>query len=296
MALLLAGPLEQGLAYAVMVLGVFLSYRVLNFADLTVDGSFPLGGAVAAALVVAGVSPALATLAGFAAGMVAGFATGLLATRWQVSPLLAGILTMTALYSINLRVMGRANISLLRQATVVSQVQDRAIGGSFAVLLFLAVVVAVVALSLYGFLRTSFGSALRAAGDNEGMMRALGLDVAAAKRLGLALANGLAALAGALLAQYQGFADVNMGIGTIVAGLASVIIGEVLLGGGAGSSVGRGLVAAVAGSLVYRLVVFVALRAGFAATDLKLITAVLVVIAITTPRLKRAIPMLGQGS
>lgn len=282
----LAGSLEQGLAFGVMVLGVFLSFRVLDFADLTVDGSFPLGGATAAALLVAGVAPIPATLAALAAGALAGLVTGFLATRGQVTPLLSGILTMTALYSINLRIMGRANISLLRQANLVSLVQDRALGGPYAVLLFFGLLVLALAGLLYWFLHTSLGSALRAAGDNEDMVRSLGVDVQALKVLGLALANALVALSGALVAQYQGFADVGMGIGTIVAGLASVIIGEVILGG---ATVRRALVAVVAGSAIYRLVIFAALRAGFAPTDLKLMTALLVIAALATPRLKRAL-------
>lgn len=286
LAALLAGPLEQGLAYGIMVLGVYLSFRVLNFADLTVDGSFPLGGAVAATLVVAGVNPALATLAGFGAGLLAGGATAFLATKARIVPLLAGILSMTALYSINLRVMGRANVQLLRRTTVVSLVQERALGGDYAVLLFLTAAALALALVLWWFLRTSLGSALRALGDNEDMIRSLGVDTDLAKVLGLALSNGLVALSGALVAQYQGFADVGMGIGTIVAGLASVIVGEVLVGD---ATVGRALAGVLAGSVVYRLAVFGALRAGFAPTDLKLMTALLVILALATPRLKRVL-------
>lgn len=286
LAALLAGPLEQGLAYGIMVLGVYLSFRVLNFADLTVDGSFPLGGAVAATLLVTGVNPALATLAGFGAGLLAGGATAFLATKARIAPLLAGILTMTALYSINLRVMGRANVQLLRRTTVVSLVQERALGGDYAVLLFLAAAALALAFVLWWFLRTSLGSALRALGDNEDMIRSLGVDTDLAKVLGLALSNGLVALSGALVAQYQGFADVGMGIGTIVAGLASVIVGEVLVGD---ATVGRALAGVVAGSVVYRLAVFGALRVGFAPTDLKLMTALLVILALATPRLKRVL-------
>ncbi|MGE5590707.1 MAG: ABC transporter permease [Bacillota bacterium] len=269
-----------------MVLGVYLSFRVLNFADLTVDGSFPLGGAVAATLLVTGVNPALATLAGFGAGLLAGGATAFLATKARIAPLLAGILTMTALYSINLRVMGRANVQLLRRTTVVSLVQERALGGDYAVLLFLAAAALALAFVLWWFLRTSLGSALRALGDNEDMIRSLGVDTDLAKVLGLALSNGLVALSGALVAQYQGFADVGMGIGTIVAGLASVIVGEVLVGD---ATVGRALAGVVAGSVVYRLAVFGALRVGFAPTDLKLMTALLVILALATPRLKRVL-------
>lgn len=287
---LLAGPLEQGLAYGIMVLGVFLSFRILNFADLTVDGSFPLGGAVAATLLVAGANPVLATLAGLLAGAAAGLATGLLATKARIAPLLAGILTMTALYSVNLRVMGRANIQLLRQPTLISAVQDRAIGGDYAVLLFLALAVTALALTLRWFLHTGLGAALRATGDNEDMVRSQGVDVQGMKVLGLALANGLVALSGALVAQYQGFADVGMGIGTIVAGLASVIIGEVVVGE---ATVSRALVAVVAGSIVYRLVIFAALRVGFAPTDLKLMTALLVILALSTPALKRVVRVAG---
>ncbi len=275
--------LEQGLAFGIMVLGVFLSFRVLGVADLTVEGSFPLGGAVTASLIMAGVNPWLATAVALLAGAVAGYITGTLATRMRVAPLLAGILTMTALYSINLRVMGRSNIPLLSVETILTWAER--LSGPVVLAILGGIVVATILL-LSWFLRTSLGASLRATGDNEAMVRSLGIDGDSLKRLGLALSNALVALAGALVAQHQGFADIGMGVGTVVCGLASVIIGEVLFGS---SSVDRALVAVTAGSIIYRLLTFGALRLGFAPTDLKLMTAILVVLAVSTTRLKRIV-------
>lgn len=280
---LLFGSLEQGLAFGIMVLGVFLSFRVLGVADLTVEGSFPLGGAVAASLIMSGMNPWLATAAAILAGAAAGYITGTLATRMRVAPLLAGILTMTALYSINLRVMGRSNIPLLSQATILTWAER--LNGPVVLAVLASFAVAAI-LFLSWFLKTSLGASLRATGDNEAMVRSLGIDGDGLKRLGLALSNALVALAGALVAQHQGFADIGMGVGTVVCGLASVIIGEVLFGN---LSVDRALVAVTAGSIIYRLLTFGALRLGFAPTDLKLMTALLVVLAVSTTRLKRVV-------
>lgn len=275
----LVGTIEQGLAYGVMALGVYVTFRILDFPDLTVDGSFPLGAAVVARFIASGGSPLAGTILALGAGILAGLATGFLNTRLKISGLLSGILTMTALYSVNLRVMGRANIPLLRKPTLVNWF------GSFGLapwVLFL-VVVLLTKLFLDLFLRTEIGFALRATGDNEQMIRSCGVDTDNMKLLGLGLSNGLVALAGALVAQYQGFADVGMGIGTVVAGLASVIIGQALV---RFHGLGWATTGVIIGSIVYRVAIFVALRMGLAPTDLKLITAILVVLALSAPTWK----------
>ncbi|NMB11660.1 MAG: ABC transporter permease, partial [Firmicutes bacterium] len=271
----LIGTIEQGLVYGVMALGVYITFRVLDFADLTVDGSFPLGAAVVAKFIASGGSPLIGTFLAMGAGVLAGLTTGLLNTKLKISGLLAGILTMTALYSVNLRVMGRANIPLLRKPTLVNWFGSK---GLAPWVLFL-VVVFLIKFMLDLFLKTEIGFALRATGDNEQMIRSCGVDTDSMKLLGLGLSNGLVALSGALVAQYQGFADVGMGIGTVVAGLASVIIGQALV---RFSGLGWATMGVIAGSVVYRVAIFAALRMGLAPTDLKLITAVLVVLALST--------------
>lgn len=279
----LAGSLEQGLAFAIMALGVYLTFRVLNFPDLTVDGSFPLGGAIAAKCIVEGWDPFTATLMAPIFGFAAGVATGLLHAKLKISELLAGILTMTALYSVNLRVMGRSNIPLLRRETVLTVISKSGLpDGVVALLTFLTVVV-VLKLLLDMFLRTEFGLALRATGDNEAMIRSLGVDTDTMKVFGVGLSNALVALSGGLVAQYQGFADVGMGIGMVVMGLASVIIGNVVI---SPRTIRRATLGVIIGSLIYRFAVFIALRAGFAPTDLKLVTSVVVIIALAVPTFK----------
>lgn len=274
------GVLEQGLVYGIMVLGVYLTFRILNFPDLTVDGSFTLGGAVAASMVVAGHPPLLATCVAALGGLAAGAVTGLLHTRLRVSGLLAGILTMTALYSVNLRVMGRSNVPLLRRETLVTQVAEL-LPSPFATLILLLVSAVVLKLLVDWFLQTEYGLALQATGDNPGMIRSLGVDTDQTTLVGLALSNGLVALSGALVAQYQGFADVGMGIGMIVAGLASVILGQAVV---RVRGVFFGTLAALIGSILYRSAAGAALQAGLAPGDLKLITALLVVGALAVPR------------
>jgi len=277
---LVLGIQEQGLVYGIMALGVYLTFRVLNFPDLTVDGSFTLGGAIAAAMIVAGHRPAVATLVAVLGGLAAGAATGLLHTRLRVSGLLAGILTMTALYSVNLRVMGRSNVPLLRRETLITQVESLW-ASPWTTLLFLLVAGLAVKLLLDWFLQTEYGLAIQATGDNPAMIRSLGVDTDQAVLVGLALSNGLVALSGALVAQYQGFADVGMGIGMIVAGLASVILGQALV---RVRGVFFGTLAALVGSILYRAAAGLALRMGLAPGDLKLITALVVVAALAVPR------------
>lgn len=274
---------ELGLIYAVMALGVYLTFRILDFADLTVDGSFTTGASIAAIGIVNGMPPALATLLAFAGGLGAGLITGLLHTKGRINGLLAGILTQIALYSINLRIMGRANVPLLHKTTLLSPLYDGdLIGTASSVGIFLAGVLVILGLIVW-FLHTDLGLAMRATGDNPDMIRSFGVNTDSQKLLGLALSNGLVALCGALIAQYQGFADIGMGIGMIVAGLASVIIGQAIMGR---SSVAIAATAVVLGSVAYRVVIFGALKAGLNPNDMKLISAVLVVIALVLPQWK----------
>lgn len=285
-AVALIGAVEIGLLYALVGLGVYLSFRVLDFPDLTVDGSFPLGAAVAATLIVGGVNPWLATAAAALAGAVAGLVTAVLNVRFRILHLLASILTMIALFSVNLRVMGRPNVALLMQDTVLTPFQPLGLPDHILRPLFLFAVVVVTVALLARFLASDGGLAMRATGANPRMARAQGVDTGAYIYGGMALSNGLVGLAGALFAQTNGFADATMGLGTIVVGLAAVIVGETVVPG-------RGLVFAlvgcVVGSVAYRLAVQTALSAdavGLQASDLNLVTAVLVAVALVLPRLR----------
>ncbi len=303
---LLIGSTTMGLILAMLALGVYLSFRVFNFPDITADGSITFGAAVTATLLVHHWSPWLATLAGFGAGLLAGAVTGILHTKFKINGLLSGILVMTALYSINLHVMGKSNVPLLNEATLATQAETfgyRAlrtqedlnvlgwtVGVRDAAMLAAALTfVALVGVALYLFFRTNLGTAMRATGDNPQMNRALGVSVDFILILGLAVSNGLVALSGSLLAQYQGFADVQMGIGMVVWGLASVIIGESLVGS---HRIGLLIAGAVMGSVLFRLLVAIALRWGLNPNDLKLITAGFVFVALVAPaalsKLKRA--------
>ena len=298
---LLIGTFTIGWILSLLALGVFISFRIFAFPDITVDGSVTLGASVAATLLVHGVSPTLASLAGFFAGLAAGACTGTLHTRFKVNPLLSGILVMTALYSVNLHIMGRSNLPLLSVNTLVTQserVGMKLMGGATvfhlarwevsvrdaAVLGAIVLAVCLTGSVLYLFLRTNLGMAMRATGDNVLMIRALGVNDANMIVFGIAISNGLVALAGALLAQYQGFADVSMGIGMVVWGLASVIIGEALVGT---RQLGMTIIGAVMGSILFRLLVAVALRWGLNPNDLKLITAVFVFLALIVPQFIR---------
>ena len=277
------GALEQGLLYGVMVLGVYITFRVLDFPDLTVDGSFTLGGAVAARLIMEGYDPWLGTVLALIVGVGAGLVTGLLHTRLRIAPLLAGILMMIALYSINLRIMGgKAMLSLLRLDIIFTDVAAL-VPRNYAVLALGLLVAAGAAYLLYIFLLTEVGMALRATGDNEQMIRSMGVNTDSSKVLGLALGNGLVALAGAMVAQYQSYSDVGMGIGMIVVGLASVIMGEVVIGN---KTLLRTLIAVLIGSIIYREVIALVMWLGLPTTDLKLFTAILVVLAMASPIIK----------
>ena len=288
MAALMMHAIEQGLAYGIAALGVFLTYRVLQFPDLTVDGSFVTGAAIASILILDGGDPFLALAAAFLAGATAGMVTGFLNTRLGISSLLAGVLTMIMLYSINLRIMGRPTLSMLRASTAMQVVGGSwSPLGSLAILAFIALLTLAVKLGLDLFLKTEVGLALRATGDSEAMVSAHAVDPRAMKMLGLALSNGLVALSGALVAQYGGFADIGMGIGTIVTGLAAVILGGSLI---RSQRVGWMTASVLVGSLVYRMAVVIALRYGYAvgfqASDLKLITALLVILALVIPAVR----------
>ncbi len=272
---------EIGLLYAIMAIGVYLTYRVLDFPDLTVDGSFTAGGATCAVLLVHGSPIWLAMAAGVFAGILAGLITGMLHVFGGINPLLSGILTQIALYSINLRILGKANLPLMRVETVFTGLRQANLMASWISISILALVVAVVAVATYFFLGTSYGVAIRATGDNELMARSQGINTGATKIVGLMLSNGLVALCGALVVQHQGYADISMGIGLIVAGLASVIVGQAIIGY---TNVWQAVLAAVLGSVLYRLVIQLALNNNFDANDMKLISAVLVVVALLVPK------------
>ena len=281
---LLLTSLEQGLVFGIMALGVYVTFKVLDFPDLTVDGSFPLGAAVASIIIFHGGNPFLALIIATIAGMTAGYITGFLNTRGKITGLLAGILTMTALYSINLRVMGRSNVTLLKARTIFTYIEEWGIPHQILFILTFLIIVIAIKILLDAFLKTEIGFALRATGNNPNMARALGINTDAMKMLGLSISNGLVSLSGGIVAQYQGFADIGMGVGTIVAGLASVIIGEMIIGE---KGVGIATFSALLGSFIYRLSIGIALRLGFAATDLKLLTTILVIIALSMPQLRK---------
>ena len=285
------GALEQGFVFGLMALGVYLTFRVLDFPDLSVDGTLPLGAAVCATLISMGVDPYMGVGAAFIAGMVAGAFTGFLSVKLRILNLLAGILTMIALYSVNIRIMGSPNLTLLNQATVFDRFKDLGVP-SFMIPMFVCLAVLIMCKILLDlFLHTSFGLALRAAGDNPDMVAAQGVNAGNAVIVGVALSNGMVAMSGALVAQSQGSADVGMGVGTIIAGLASVIIGEAFLGR---RSVFMATLGVVIGSVIYRLAIAAALSFRFGdfsltPSDLNLMTAVLVIIALTFPKIRQGI-------
>ncbi len=298
---LLIGSTTIGLILALLALGIFISFRIFDFPDITAEGSFTFGAATAASLIVAGVNPLVASFVAFLAGCVAGALTGIIHTRFKINPLLSGILVMTALYSINLHVMGKSNMPLLSQTTVFSWIDNFSasisgadsktmiIGWSVATkdlwtLLFCFLAIVAFCGILWWFFKTNIGTAMRATGDNDQMIRALGVNTKTMIIAGIGLSNGFIALAGAMLAQYQGFADVQMGIGMMVWGLASVIIGEAIIND---NSVGFIIAGTVLGSVLFRLLVAIALRWGLNPNDLKIITALFVFIALILPGLMK---------
>ena len=266
---MLLGTLEQSFIFAVMVLGVYISYKILDFPDMTVDGSFPLGAAVAAASIVKGLNPVLALILAMAAGAAAGFITGMIHVKLRVTNLLAGIIVMTGLYSINLRIMGKSNIPLFSVKHLFN--------GNVSAIVVVGVILLIVKLGIDFLLKTKFGFSHKAIGYNESLIISLGLNEKTLKIYGLMLANSLVALSGAVLAQYQGFADVGMGTGTIITGLASIIIGDALFGKKKAIKISMMV---IFGTIIYRTIIALSLKVGMNASDLKLITSALVVIII----------------
>jgi putative ABC transport system permease protein len=276
--------LEQGLAYGLVALGIVITFRILAFPDLTVDGSFPLGAAVVARLITEGVPPVYSIIAAIICGFLAGCCTGLLNTKLKINSLLAGILMMTILYSVNLRIMGRSNIQLLTVNTLLTPLENLDVNRFIPIIAFFFLVALFIKLITDMFLHTQIGFAMRATGDNEQMIRTLGVNTDNMTVMGLGISNGFVALSGALVAQDQGFADVGMGIGMIVAGLASIIIGEALFGK---KTVQRLTLAAIVGSIIYKFIISLGLRLGLAPTDLKMATGVMVILALGIPALRK---------
>lgn len=295
---LLIGALTIGFILSLLAMGVMISFRIFEIPDITTDGSITSGAAIVAVMLVANVDPLLATIAGALGGAVAGMATGVIHTKFKINSLLSGILVMTALYSINLHIMGRSNVPLMRTRNLSTYAEEFGkaifqaetvnvfgwpVGVGHIAMLFISFTIAALAgFALYLFFRTHLGTAMRATGDNQQMARAMGVNVEGYIILGLALSNGLVALGGALYAQYQGFADAQSGIGMIVLGLASIIIGEALTGE---RSLGLTIIGAIMGSILFRLLVAVALRWGLNPYDLKVVTAIFVFGALVLPRL-----------
>ncbi|OJU71424.1 MAG: ABC transporter permease [Rhizobiales bacterium 63-7] len=281
------GAVELGLIYAFVALGVFLAFRVLDFPDLTVDGSFPLGAAVTAVLITAGLNAWAAAGIAMIAGAAAGIVTAILNVRFRILNLLASILTMIALFSVNLRVMGKPNVALINADTMLSPFFGHGLREFYVRPLFIGVLVIIALIAVWRFLESDAGLAMRATGANARMARAQGVDTSFQIYLGMALSNALVALGGALFAQTSGFADVTSGVGTIVVGLAAVIIGETLLGA---RGILIALIGCVLGSILYRIAIQLALSTdmlGLQASDLTLVTAVLVTVALILPRLRR---------
>ena len=272
---MLQATIEQSLIFAIMVLGVYISFRILNFPDMTVDGTFPLGAAISAKLLTLGVNPYLTLLVALISGAAAGAITGLIHVKLKVKDLLAGILVMTALYSVNLRVMGKSNIPLFEE--------DNIFNTEYSMMITIVVLILISKFILDYLLKTKFGFALKALGDNENLIVSLGLNEEKYKIYGLMIANAFVAFSGAVLAQYQGFADVGMGTGIIVIGLASIIIGDTLFGKRrrfAGTTI------VIIGSILYRGVIAVTLSMGMDASDLKLITSVIVIVILCIQKQK----------
>lgn len=282
----LLGAVSQGILWGIMVLGVYITYKLLDIADLTVDGSFALGGSVCAVLVVAGVDPLIAVVAAMLAGMLAGAVTGFLHTVFEIPAILAGILTQIALWSVNLRIMGKSNTPLLQSDTIFSRMTElTGLSSATASIIVGAIAAVAIIASLYWFFGTEIGSALRATGNNEHMIRALGVSTAKTKMIALMLSNALVGLSGGLICQSQKYADIGMGTGAIVIGLAAIVIGEVLgrLTPGKLTGFKSRLVSAVAGSVVYFLIRAIVLQMGMDANDMKLLSAVIVALALCVP-------------
>jgi len=289
---LLLHALEQGLVFGIMVLGVFITYKILDFPDLTVEGSFPLGAAVVAKVIFSGGDPLWGTFLAMIAGSLAGLITGLLHTKLKLTNLLSGILTMTLLYSVNLRIMGKPNIPLLGKITLLGEIKNYFphLSMDYLISFFFLFLVVIIKFVIDYFLSTEIGLTIIATGDNEQMIKSLGVNTDITKIIGLCLSNALVGLSGALFAQYSGFADVNMGLGTVVSGLACVIIGISII---KIPTVFWRTIAVLVGSLIYRFLMIIALRygynLGFKPGDLKLISVLLVIIALAMPLIKQKI-------
>ena len=283
---LIVSSIGQGLLWALLGLGLYLTFRILDFCDMTVEGTFPLGAATAAAAIAHGMNPLLATLLAIVVGMVAGLITGLLYTKGKIPSLLAGILTMTAIYSVNLRIMGKSNVSLLGHNTLFSGDFMRSLPQYFDTVTLGMIVIAVVTILMMLFLATDYGQAFIATGDNTTMAKSLGIHTDKMINMGLMVSNGMVGLCGALVAQSNGYADVNMGIGTIVIALASIIIGEVAFGE---LTLNQRLVAVTLGSIIYRLILLAVLQLGFSANDLNLISSIVLAICMMFPQFEKVV-------
>lgn len=287
---MIVSAIGQGMLWALLGLGIFMTYRILNFPDMTTEGSFPLGGAVCVTAITTGVSPFVATLLGVGAGMLAGLVTGLLFTKGKIPIILAGILVMSGLNSVILFVMKSPNKSLLNQPKIQDVFQKMALPDYYDTIFLGISVLAVVMILLLFFFNTSLGQAYIATGDNEEMARSIGIQTDRMKILGLVLSNGLIGLSGALIAQNDGYADVSKGTGVIVIGLASLIIGEVLFGE---LTFDERLMAIVVGSIIYQLLILLVIKLGFDTTYLKIFSAVILAICLMIPQLKKALRLHG---
>lgn len=283
---LIVSSIGQGLLWALLGLGLYLTFRILDFCDMTVEGTFPLGAATAVTAISNGVNPFLATLLAILAGMIAGLITGLLYTKGKIPSLLAGILTMTAIYSVDLRIMGKSNISLLGKPTLFNGSFLRSLPQYFDSVTVGLIVIIIVTVLMMLFLATDYGQGFIATGDNPTMAKSLGIHTDSMINVGLMVSNGMVALCGALVAQSNGYADVNMGIGTIVIALASIIIGEVAFGE---LTLNQRLVAVTLGSIIYRIILLAVLQLGFSANDLNLISSVVLAICMMLPQLEERI-------
>ncbi|WP_240332442.1 ABC transporter permease [Granulicatella sp. zg-ZJ] len=284
---MIVSSISQGLLWSVMAIGVYITYRLLDIADLTAEGSFPLGAAICASVLVNGGHPLLATCLGMLGGMVAGAISGFIHTKMKIPALLTGIITLTGLYTINLKILGKANVALLKQETLVTQVQSLGLDKSFAVIVIGLIFVGFMSTFVTLFMKTEIGFGFLATGDNVPMSEANGINVSAMKILGYMLSNGLIALSGALLTQNNGFADLNMGVGTIVIGLASIIIAEVMI---KNLSLGWRFASVILGSIVYRLIiVFVLEIPGMDTQMVKLVSAILLAVILYVPEVQKAL-------
>lgn len=283
---MIISSIGQGFLWSILGLGIFMTFRILNFPDMTTEGSFPLGGAVCVTAIVHGISPILATLLGILAGMCAGLVTGLLYTKGKIPVLLAGILVMSALNSVMLFVMQTPNLSLLNQPKILDSLKVLQLPTNFDTVVLGIIVLALLLAVLYYFFQTDLGQAYIATGDNESMARSMGIQTDWMKIMGLVLSNGVIALSGALIAQNDGYADVNKGTGVIVIGLASIIIGEVLYGE---VTFFERLIAIVIGSVIYQLLILLVIKLGFDTTYLKIFSAIILSICLLIPQLKSAL-------